>query len=150
MTSDNTPRRNLRNHGGRLQSALQLLCALSLALGALAGAAHAQSGAQVGEVSLVLGEATRHAADGEVSNLARGMTISVSDRIETRSNGHVHIRFVDNALVSVRPNSRLTIDRYEYDSGRPGTLLGQNLNCLRASPARYQATQPRPPEIAFG
>ncbi len=119
MISDNTSRRNLRNHGGRLQSALRVLCALSLALGALAGAAHAQSGAQVGEVSLVLGEATRHAADGEVSNLARGMTISVSDRIETRSNGHVHIRFVDNALVSVRPNSRLTIDRYEYDSNRP-------------------------------
>lgn len=119
VITDNTSRRDLRHHSGRLQSALQLLCALSLALGALAGAAHAQSGAPVGEVSLVLGEATRHAADGEFSKLARGMTISVNDRIETRSNGHVHIRFVDNALVSVRPNSRLTIDRYEYDSNRP-------------------------------
>ena len=73
---------------------------------------------QVGEVSLVLGKATISRAGATVS-ISRGMAISVSDRIETQSNGHVHIRFVDDALVSVRPNSQLTIERYDYDSNQP-------------------------------
>ena len=47
------------------------------------------------------------------------MVISVGDEIETRANGHVHIRFIDDALVSVRPNSRLSIERYDFDASRP-------------------------------
>ncbi len=73
----------------------------------------------IGQVSLVLGEALIHSDDGGRDDVARGMVISVGDEIETRANGHVHIRFIDNALVSVRPNSRLSIDRYEFDASRP-------------------------------
>lgn len=74
---------------------------------------------QVGEVSLVLGNSIRVSADGEVSSLRRGSVIQVGDRIETRSNGHVHVRFSDGALVSVRPSSNLIIHRYEYDPSAP-------------------------------
>lgn len=73
----------------------------------------------VGEVSLVLGEAVVLSDDGRRDDVSRGTVISVGDEIETRANGHVHIRFIDDALVSVRPNSRLSIDRYEFDANRP-------------------------------
>lgn len=73
----------------------------------------------IGEVSLVLGEALIRSNGSGSDNVARGMVISVGDEIETRANGHVHIRFIDDALVSVRPNSRLSIERYEFDASRP-------------------------------
>ena len=73
----------------------------------------------IGEISLVLGQAIIVYDDGSHSDLARGMVVSVGDEIETRANGHVHIRFIDAALVSVRPNSRLSIDRYEFDVSQP-------------------------------
>ena len=101
-----------------LVSAIAVLCWLPLF--ALAGEGEADGAhAAIGEVSLVLGKALIRSDDGSRSDVSRGMVISVGDEIETRANGHVHIRFIDNALVSVRPNSRLSIDRYEFDASRP-------------------------------
>jgi hypothetical protein len=86
----------------------------------LSAAAHeGKTNGAVGEVSLVLGEAVVLSDDGRRDDVSRGTVISVGDEIETRANGHVHIRFIDDALVSVRPNSRLSIDRYEFDANRP-------------------------------
>ncbi len=74
----------------------------------------------VGEVTLVLGVSVVHQRNSsEASQIHRGDLIYAGDRIETQSNGHVHLRFQDDALVSVRPNSRLTIQRYDYDPNRP-------------------------------
>ena len=47
------------------------------------------------------------------------MVVRPADRIVTESNGHVHIHFVDEALVSVRPNSELEILTYHYDTENP-------------------------------
>ena len=73
----------------------------------------------VGEVSLVLGKAYLETAEGSLHELASGDIVHATDRIQTGSNGHVHIRFVDEALVSVRPDSRLEIQRYEYNPEKP-------------------------------
>lgn len=74
---------------------------------------------RVGETGMVLGRAYVHRADGTSERLRRGAEIRVQDRITTESNGHAHIRFLDEALVSVRPNSVLEIVRYEYNAARP-------------------------------
>lgn len=89
--------------------------------------AHAQSGADVGEVSLVLGKA--YLKTGEKQTPIRaGTIIKVSDQVITESNGHVHIRFVDQALVSVRPDSTLQIQRYDFDPANPeGSSIKLNL-----------------------
>jgi len=50
---------------------------------------------------------------GDVS-VKRGDSIEVGDLIKTGENGHVHIRFIDGALISVRPNSELIINEYSY------------------------------------
>jgi hypothetical protein len=73
----------------------------------------------VGEVSLVLGKAFILQGNGSSVPVKVGTQVRVSDVIETESNGHVHIRFVDTALVSVRPSSTLEIVRYDYDPQQP-------------------------------
>ncbi len=78
-----------------------------------------QAQQRVGETGIVLGRAYVHRADGSSARLRRGDEIRVLDRITTESNGHAHIHFIDDALVSVRPNSILEIERYDYDKNRP-------------------------------
>jgi len=73
----------------------------------------------VGEVSLVLGKAWVRHDDGSLQALRMGEAITESDIIETGGNGHVHVRFVDQALVSVRPSSKLEIVHYRYDAANP-------------------------------
>ena len=78
------------------------------------------SRALVGTVSLVLGKATIESGSPTLSRTVKsGSQVRVHDRIVTSTNGHVHIRFVDDALLSVRPDSRLEITRYDYDPVRP-------------------------------
>lgn len=82
----------------------------------------------VGEVSLVLGRAWIERAGESRSLIAPGTVVRSSDRIHTESNGHVHIRFVDQALVSVRPDSRLEIVQYDFLPDQPGnTSIKLNL-----------------------
>lgn len=92
---------------------------LTLVLGIVAANAQAQGNAEVGAVSLVLGKAWLQAADDSRQLLRAGSVIKVSDKIMTESNGHVHIRFVDDAFVSVRPDSLLEIQRYDFNSQNP-------------------------------
>ena len=96
--------------GARLIQAAALLMALQW------GGASAQ---EVGEVSLLIGEARVVRADGSQHVLQRGAPIRVGDRIETSANGHVHMRFIDNAAVSVRPESSLEVQAYRYDAQKP-------------------------------
>lgn len=84
-----------------------------------ASPAVAASGEGVGQVSLLIGQAHVVRADGSEEVLRRGMPVRVGDRIETGGNGHVHVRFIDNAAVSVRPDSSLEVQTYRYDAQRP-------------------------------
>ncbi len=79
----------------------------------------AETEESVGTVSLVLGKAYLKSADKPQQLIRAGTLIHVSDQVETEANGHVHIQFVDNAYVSVRPDSRLEIVRYDFDATKP-------------------------------
>lgn len=81
-----------------------------------------QAGA-VGQVNLVLGKAVIVHANGARETVKAGLPVSVGDRVETQGNAHVHIRFVDNELVSVRPLSRLEIERYDYRADDPAASV---------------------------
>lgn len=72
-----------------------------------------------GRVSMVLGGAWLDAPGEDRRRISIGTRVGAGDFVRTGPNGHVHIRFVDNALVSVRPDSRLEIVRYEYDRANP-------------------------------
>ena len=78
----------------------------------------AEKEAAVGEVSLVLGRAYLE-RDGQRDKIVAGTKVSVGDRVFTEAGGHVHVHFIDDALVSVRPSSTLDIVRYDYDASQP-------------------------------
>lgn len=71
----------------------------------------------VGRVLFAIGDA-RLAASG--ARLKKDDAVAVGQEIVTGRNGHVHIRFVDDAFVSVRPNSKLQVEQYVYDERDPG------------------------------
>ncbi len=103
------------------KSALSLsVAALLLAQVAVVDSAFAETAtAGVGTVGLVLGKAYLESADNSRERIRAGTRVNVSDRIVTEANGHVHIRFDDEALVSVRPDSLLEIERYDYQAANP-------------------------------
>jgi len=74
---------------------------------------------KAGEITLALGKAYLVNSKGESTQLVRGANIFVGDRIETASDGHVHVHFIDNALLSIRPSSVLKIEAYEFDIAEP-------------------------------
>jgi len=71
----------------------------------------------VGEMITVIGLGKVIAGDAE-QPATRGKLVYVGDRIETAAGGHVHVRFVDGALVSVRPLSRLHIEDYRNNGNQ--------------------------------
>ena len=75
----------------------------------------------VGQVSLLVGQVRVLRKDGFAEPLRRGMSVHVGDRVETSSSGHVHLRFVDNGAVSVRPDSVLEIQAYHFDAKQPAS-----------------------------
>lgn len=83
------------------------------------GAAPVAKVPEVGVVSLAIGDSLLRGADGRARAVERGARIRVGDRIETGHNGQVHLRFVDDGAVSVRPDSVLQVQDYLYDAARP-------------------------------
>ena len=70
----------------------------------------------VGEITTAIGQGKIVGVAGERA-IARGLRVQAGDRIETADGGHVHIRFVDGGLVSIRPLSRLLIEQYRNAKG---------------------------------
>lgn len=93
---------------------LGAFCAWATTQGAFASTA-----VIVGQVTLVIGHASVRLPDGSGQPLQRGISIRVGDRIETQAGGHVHLKFVDGGLLSVRPASRLFIESYSYSAQYP-------------------------------
>lgn len=72
-----------------------------------------------GSVSFVIGAASVIAEDGKSRAVARGENIAAGQTLETGPTGHIHLRMVDGAFVSIRPQSRLRIEDYHYDAANP-------------------------------
>jgi hypothetical protein len=101
----------------RTMRALPWLCLIPLL--ALTSVQAASAQVAVGEILLVLGKAYKLDAAGERSRLNAGDSLYAREQILTEASGHVHIKFVDSALVSVRPGSHLEIVRYDFDEQHP-------------------------------
>ncbi len=98
---------------------LGLLCLVLAGQMSIAASPESSDTEQVGTVSLVLGNAYLESANHPRQIVKVGSVIKVSDRILTGANGHVHIHFIDDGLVSVRPGSRLDVVRYDYNEEKP-------------------------------
>ena len=76
------------------------------------------SGVAVGSVSFLIGQASV-TRSGSSLPITAGMPLQVGDRLLTSLNGHIHVRFVDGAMVSLRPTSTLNIKEYRFDAQMP-------------------------------
>ena len=77
--------------------------------------ATAAAAADVGEVKVVKGDAYIERGTERIAVRA-GMPVQQADKVVTGADGTVGITFSDNSLLSVGPESRLSIDRYVFDS----------------------------------
>ena len=97
----------------------RLLCFFFLAPAALAAADLSTKAVSVGKVSLLIGSVIVTDGQGAKRALTRGAFVYEKDTIETAAGGHAHLHFVDDGVVSLRPNSRLKIDSYVYNIKNP-------------------------------
>lgn len=82
----------------------------------LSGVVYSSQPDVVGEVTTVIGVASLRQSQGDGEPLKRGAPVRAGDRIETGAGGHVHIRFIDGGMVSIRPLSSLQIQEYRKES----------------------------------
>ncbi|WMW81078.1 FecR domain-containing protein [Undibacterium cyanobacteriorum] len=92
---------------------------ISIAAALLASSLSALAQESVGTVSFVIGESNAKQANGVAKAIKKGDQVLAGQSIETGVNGHVHLKLVDGAFVSVRPGSRFRIEEYQYDANEP-------------------------------
>lgn len=100
--------------------ALASLCFVVLTLLLTSQLAHASQ--VVGELTLIIGKANIERAAGPTEP-QKGGSVQEGDVIRTTDNGHVHIRFIDGARVSVRPNSVFRIHEFKYSPADPAASV---------------------------
>jgi hypothetical protein len=95
-------------------------CAVGMVMVVMSGMASASQ--VVGEVTLTIGKSKieRTATEAEPQ---KGGSVQEGDVIRTSDNGHVHIRFIDGARVSVRPNSVFRIHEFKYSPADPAASV---------------------------
>ena len=72
-----------------------------------------------GTAETVSGKATVTRPSAAAESLKQGVQIREGDTIETAAGGYIYVITVDQGFISLRPNSRLTIDRYRFDEKNP-------------------------------
>lgn len=70
-----------------------------------------------GEITAAVGESVVTGASERKA--AEGMKLYVGDVLKTSAGAHLHMRMVDDAEVSLRPESSLKIVSYDYKAGEP-------------------------------
>ena len=113
--------------------ALPLACAGVLWLSALP--VLAQTASTVANATSVEGTAFVTRADGRQTILARGSALGVGDALSTTRNSTVRLRFTDGGETALRPDSRITVQAYNYNREDPqadNLILGLLKGGLRA------------------
>jgi len=100
------------------------LAMLVAQIGALTPGVHAQApAAGVAEVTLVIGDAQLERGGEANAVLRKGGVLIEGDVLRTGASGHAHLRFIDGALLSVRPHSVLAIQEYKYRAENPAASV---------------------------
>ena len=85
----------------------------------VAFAAPAAAQESAGRALFVIGEVERITPNGVARPLSKGEAVAQGDIVRTGPGAHLQLLMADQALIAVRPDSRLQIDAYQYRS-QPG------------------------------
>lgn len=80
--------------------------------------------AEAGAFQFVSGDVKIVSPDGRETVAAKGAKIAEGDTIVTGANGNAQLRMVDEALISIRPDSTLRFDTYRYGGKEDGSEKG--------------------------
>lgn len=73
----------------------------------------------IGTVTHVSGVLVAQHADGKTTILAPQSEVEQGDVLSSETNTFARIRFIDGGNLLVRPNSRVVIDRYQFEKDKP-------------------------------
>jgi len=74
----------------------------------------------VGSVGLVIGRAfSKSLVNTEFNRLNSGALLYEGDLLKTESSGHIHLQLRDSGILSLRPNSELQIEVFQFDEENP-------------------------------
>lgn len=79
--------------------------------------------APVGKVLAASGSVQAIAANGQARSLAREAAVERGDTLVTGADGSLEVRFVDDALLILRPGARMRVDDYHAEGGTFRSLL---------------------------
>lgn len=96
----------------RFPAARRIVCALSAAM--VLGSGFARADGPVATVKNIKG-AVSVERDAKALPATIGMPLLQSDQVVTGADGSAGITFADNALLSLGPSSRLSIDTFRFD-----------------------------------
>lgn len=86
---------------------------------ALCCAAPLTASAGVGTVTHVSGVLVARHPNGQTTILAPQSEVEQGDALSSEENTFARIRFTDGGNLLIRPNSKVVIDRYQYDKTKP-------------------------------
>ena len=108
-------------------SASIVRCRDALAVVLLFGLAGAVSAAEIGQIKVAKGQVSLE-RQGNAMPATVGARLHTADVIKTGADGSVGITMDDDSLLSVGPNSALSLDRYAFDSTTNQGRLDTSLN----------------------
>lgn len=72
-----------------------------------------------GRVNFISGEVTATSMDNATHTLYKGDLINAGDKLETSKNGRLQIRFTDGSILSLKPNSIFSVEKYSFSRDTP-------------------------------
>ena len=105
---------------------MAVLVTPALAVPPAAPATASASTAAAGTATLVTGHVSAASPSGEIRDIVKGGPVYQGEVIITASSSYVNIAFSDGGRVLLRPESRFSIERYQYAGHRhPGRRADQ-------------------------
>lgn len=113
----------------------------------------AHAATAVGQVIVASGDFVAVAVDGKSRPLKRKSEFYSGETLKTGADGRAQIKFIDDALVSLRPNTEFRVDEYRYDPANKDinssatTLTKGSLRTItgliaKRNPPSYKITTP--------
>jgi hypothetical protein len=96
----------------------KILVATGLLLGTILGAADA-SAASAGTITQLSGTLAVQRSDGSIRLLSQKSDVGQGDTLTTQSDSYAQVKFADGGLVTMKPNTRMKLDNFNYDSEQP-------------------------------
>ena len=84
----------------------------------------AYAGQPAGNIIAIKGDVSAQSADGATRALMKSDEVFVGDQIITGSGAYAVVEFIDGAKATLRPDSKLSVDKYAFGTDDDGAVLG--------------------------